>query len=58
MENFQSLSSQQGKWGEDIAVTRIKAYGFQINEIRAKLPGVEVDIIATNKRVYFILLYR
>jgi hypothetical protein len=49
MESFQSLSVKQGAIGEDLAAIRVVDAGFEINGIKVSLPGVEVDIVATNK---------
>jgi hypothetical protein len=49
-ENFQALSSVQGKIGEDLALIRLKDYGFHNLRIREQLKSVEVDIIACNKQ--------
>lgn len=47
---FQSLSSKQGKEGEDMAAERLKKFGFTSIKRNGVLPGVEVNITATNKR--------
>jgi hypothetical protein len=47
--NFQAEASRQGKIGEDLAEIRLIDAGFTIIELKAKLPGVEVDIIAENQ---------
>lgn len=49
MENFQGLAVSQGRIGEDLAQLRLRSYGFRIEGVRVPWPGVEVDVIATNK---------
>lgn len=50
MDNFQSLSTKQGKMAEDIAEITLASCGFTDFRRKEKLDcGVEVDLIASNQ---------